>query len=218
MADQVSTTSTAAADRRAAQKAAIVAATDVSSRFETMGGFGTEDIDGLQELHEPAYAALAAIADAFAPRVKSPKERITLAKAAPADVAAYFGSTGLTRKELAAAAGVSTSVIATVQNAEGDRWSEVTFAAKREKIDAWMLEHRAEIDARVASDLAAEAARQAAIAAKLQRAQDKAAPKAATPKAPKASAKSGKAAPKAGRPSAAARQANRKSSRAVATA
>jgi hypothetical protein len=57
-------------------------------------------------------------------------------KADPTEVAAYFASTGLTRKELAAVLGVSTSLIGTVAKDSGDRWSAERFAKARVQIDA----------------------------------------------------------------------------------
>jgi hypothetical protein len=59
--------------------------------------------------------------------VKASTPRATLAKADPKVVAAFFASTGMTRKQIAAAVGVSTSVIATVQSENGDRWSQQRF-------------------------------------------------------------------------------------------
>lgn len=95
-------------------------------------------------------AATATAPTATAPA--APKPRVVLEKAEPADVAAYFAATGLSRKEIAAAAGVSTSVIATVQNPKGDRWSLKTFEAKKLLIDA------AAVDAAAARQAANEAA------------------------------------------------------------
>jgi ribosome-binding protein aMBF1 (putative translation factor) len=66
----------------------------------------------------------------------SPAPRKVTAKADPADVAKYFASTGLSRKELAAAIGVSTSLIGTVAKETGDRWSAERFAKARVQIDA----------------------------------------------------------------------------------
>jgi hypothetical protein len=57
--------------------------------------------------------------------------RTTAVKASPADVAAFFASTGLTRKQIAEAVGVSTSVIGTVQSESGDRWSLTRFEAAK---------------------------------------------------------------------------------------
>lgn len=62
--------------------------------------------------------------------------RATVAKADPTEVAAYFAATGLTRKQIAGAVGVSVSVIATVQNPKGDRWSQSRFEAAKVLIDA----------------------------------------------------------------------------------
>lgn len=109
-------------------------------------------------------AALSQMVAAYSPATKaSGGPRVVLDKADPAEVAAYFASTGLPRKEIATAAGVSTSVIATVQNEKGDRWSTVTFEAKRTLIDQYMVDHADEIAARAATAAAEAAAKQAAI-------------------------------------------------------
>jgi hypothetical protein len=50
-------------------------------------------------------------------------------KADPKVVAAFFASTGLTRKQIAEALGVSTSLVGTVQKETGDRWSLTRFEA-----------------------------------------------------------------------------------------
>lgn len=212
--------------RRDLQKQAITESIALVSEFDEAGGFGSDNVDLITEMYGRFVEAARSVASAFGARVKSaPHERVTLEKAEPADVAAYFAGTGLTRKELASAAGVSTSVIATVQNPTGDRWSRVTFEAKRKLIEAWMESHAAEIKTRQEADAKAAADRQAKIDAKAQRAAAKtqkastASPKAAsTPKAGKAAATSGK---KPGRPDKASRAANRKpssSSQAVASA
>jgi hypothetical protein len=57
-------------------------------------------------------------------------------KADPKEVAAYFASTGFSRKELAGVLGVSTSLIGTVAKESGDRWSAERFAKARVLIDA----------------------------------------------------------------------------------
>jgi hypothetical protein len=57
--------------------------------------------------------------------------RTTVAKAGPSAVAAFFASTGLSRKQIADAVGVSTSVIGTVQKENGDRWSLARFEAAK---------------------------------------------------------------------------------------
>jgi hypothetical protein len=64
--------------------------------------------------------------------------RTIMAKSDPGEVAAWFAATGLTRKQLAAAAGVSASLIGTVQSARGDRWSTETWSAKRRMIEAYI--------------------------------------------------------------------------------
>jgi hypothetical protein len=53
--------------------------------------------------------------------------RSVMVKAEPAVVAAFFASTGLSRKEIAEAVGVTTSVIGTVTKENGDRWSLARF-------------------------------------------------------------------------------------------
>jgi hypothetical protein len=67
---------------------------------------------------------------------KSSGPRATMPKADPNEVAAYFRASGLSRKELAAVVGVSTSVIGTVAKMSGDRWSQVRFDAAKVLIDA----------------------------------------------------------------------------------
>jgi hypothetical protein len=57
-------------------------------------------------------------------------------KADPKVVASFFKSTGLSPKQIAAAVGVSTSVIGTVQRENGDRWSVVRFEAAKPLIVA----------------------------------------------------------------------------------
>jgi hypothetical protein len=57
--------------------------------------------------------------------------RTIVTKADPAAVAAFFQSTGLSVKQIAAAVGVSTSVISTVTRENGDRWSVARFDAAR---------------------------------------------------------------------------------------
>lgn len=166
-------------------------------------------------------AALELMVSAFTPATKAPGgPRVLLDKAEPLEVAAFFESTGLTRKELAAAAEVSTSVIATVQNPKGDRWSLKTFEAKKVLIAAWTKAHAKEIKTRIDAEAAEAAAKVAATAAKAQARADREAAAAAKAAQPKAAAKTTKApvslaatkaaASKPGRPSKAARQANRK--------
>jgi hypothetical protein len=57
--------------------------------------------------------------------------RSTAPKADPKVVAAFFTSTGLSPKQIAAAVGVSTSVIGTVKRESGDRWSLARFEAAK---------------------------------------------------------------------------------------
>lgn len=61
--------------------------------------------------------------------------RSTVLKADPDEVKDYFTGTGLSRQEIADAVGVTSSVIATVQNVNGDRWSAERFARARVLID-----------------------------------------------------------------------------------
>lgn len=202
-AQPVQAAAPATPDRKVVRAAALEAATAAIASFDKPEPIeATVIVDSLRGM-----------VAAFSPKGRAPgAPRVTLEKASPADVAAFFASTGLTRKELAAAAAVSTSVIATVQNENGDRWSLVTFEAKRALILTWMTAHAAEIEARKANEAAEAVARQAAIDAKAARKAAASAPKVAKAKAPaaatKATAKA--AATKPGRPSAAARQANRK--------
>lgn len=113
---------------------------------------------------------LESVVAAFTPRTRrSTGPRQVLEKVPPEEVAAYFASTGLARKQIAAAAGVSPSVIATVQNVNGDRWSRNTFEAKRVMIDAYIEEHRAQLDAERDAQAAEDAAKTQADAAKAAR-------------------------------------------------
>jgi len=57
--------------------------------------------------------------------------RTIVPKADPATVAAFFKSTGLSVKQIAAAVGVSPSVISTVTRENGDRWSVARFEAAK---------------------------------------------------------------------------------------
>lgn len=171
------TPETPAPDRRAERTAALAAAQEVlaasnPNKVELMDALGR-----LTAAVTPARRAAA-----------GPRE--TLEKADPQTVAAYFESTGLTRKQLAGAAGVSTSVIATVQNEKGDRWSTKTFEAKRELIDAYVGAHKDEIAAARAADEAAATAKATAATAKTARAAARAAK--ATPTAPAPAARKAK--------------------------
>lgn len=82
----------------------------------------------------------------FSVRKASAATRQLMVKAEPSEVKAYFdrfagekpeGGVVLTRKELADAVGVTVSVIATVQNENGDRWSAIRFAAAKRLIEAY---------------------------------------------------------------------------------
>lgn len=165
---------TTAVDRKAERTAALELAKAV--------------LDAEENTVEDAIDALEVLYTAFAPRTKpsgGPRARLTMAD--PNVVKAYFESTGLTRKQLAGAAGVSTSVIATVQNTKvkddgsfvGDQWSEITFAVKRAMIDQYMIDHADEIAAAHAADVAAAAAKQAEADAKAAKAAAKVTAKAA---------------------------------------
>lgn len=205
-AQPVQAAAPATPDRKAVRASAIEGLGQVRAAIASLGEDEHLDSAMVDSAVESAIVA-------FSPKGRAPgAPRVTLAKASPADVASFFASTGLTRKELANAAAVSTSVIATVQNEKGDRWSVITFEAKRALILTWMTAHAAEIEARKANEAAEAVARQAAIDAKAARKAAASAPKVAKAKAPaaatKATAKA--AATKPGRPSAAARQANRK--------
>ena len=79
---------------------------------------------------------LVAVEAAIARGTRAPRSGSTVEKADPAAVKAYFDSTGLNRKQLAAIVGVSTSVIATTQNPNGDRWSLARFERAKATIDA----------------------------------------------------------------------------------
>lgn len=88
---------------------------------------------------DPIAAATAILeAAGYTVRKRTVVERVLMVKAEPLVVAAYFESTGLSRKELADAVGVTVSVIATVGNPNGDRWSATRFAAAQILIDAYV--------------------------------------------------------------------------------
>ena len=88
---------------------------------------------------DPIAAAVATLeAAGYVVRKRTVVARSVMVKAEPEAVAAYFLSTGLTRKELADAVGVTVSVIATVGNPNGDRWSLIRFNAARILIDAYV--------------------------------------------------------------------------------
>lgn len=117
-----------------------------------------------------AAIALCELAGYVVRRPIAATPRATVTKADPAEVKSYFDSTGLTRKQLAAAVGVSTSVIATVQNPNGDRWSQVRYEAAKVLIDAEVARF-----ARIAAITAAIVAEDAAKAESAQAAQSTAA-------------------------------------------
>lgn len=75
----------------------------------------------------------------YSVRLRTASQRVTAVKAEPADVKTYFDSTGMTRAQIADAVGVTVSVIATVQNPNGDRWSQVRFDAAKILIDAYKI-------------------------------------------------------------------------------
>lgn len=199
--------------RSAAIKRAIAAV----EALDAAASAQPEDVDTTTLAQFEALDSLREIVVTFSKKTRAAgTARATLEKATPADVAAYFAQTGLTRKELAAAAKVSTSVIATVQNEKGDRWSVVTFEAKRLMIEQWMVDHADEIQTRHDAEAAEQAAKVQAAAAKATKAAAKAAPKPA--KTVTKAAAAAKSAAKPGRPSVARRQANHKSAPVAATA
>jgi len=71
--------------------------------------------------------------------------RSLMVKADPLEVGTYFEATGLTRKEIADAVGVCVSVIATVQNPNGDRWSQTRYLAAKILIAAYVEAKNAQI-------------------------------------------------------------------------
>lgn len=98
----------------------------------TVEGPADDPVATLLRWRETAKApaeVLAAVDAAILRATKAPRH--TKDKADPAAVAEFFASTGLSRKEIADAVGVSTSVISTVQNENGDRWSEARFEAAK---------------------------------------------------------------------------------------
>lgn len=115
------------ADELAAESAAEDSA---ASEIEAKGDDTTDAEDRLL-----AAIALCEIAGYVVRKPIAATPRATVQKADPAEVKAYFDSTGMTRKQLAAAVGVSTSVIATVQNPNGDRWSQVRYDAAKVLIE-----------------------------------------------------------------------------------
>lgn len=201
--------SAAAEARRAARASALQAATQAAADFDGSIDDPDTNIVAVSAMRD----ALTTVIEAFGPRGRESKgPRVQLEKAGFEEVGAYFASTGLTRKELASAAGVSTSVIATVQNEKGDRWSTATFEAKRALIDQWMVDHADEIQTRQDADAAVEAAKAAKASAKVARqtaALTKNAQSAQAPM-PARTGKTAKAAAKPGRPSPARRAANKK--------
>lgn len=87
---------------------------------------------------DPIAAAVAILeANGYLVRKRTQVERTLVAKADPLEVAAFFEASGLSRKELADACGVTVSVIATVQNPNGDRWSATLFEARKRLITAY---------------------------------------------------------------------------------
>ncbi len=124
--------------------------------------------------------ALVRLVAAVKPKIRSTGPRVPLEKAEPEEVQAYFESTGMSRKQIASAAKVSTSVISTVQNPKGDRWSVATFTAKQVLIDAYVIEHADEIETARLEDIAAAKAKADKAAAKAA----KKAAKAAAPATP----------------------------------
>lgn len=149
-----------------------------------------------------------------APRAKAAAKaasapRQVLEKADPIEVGKYFEQTGMTRKQLAAAVGVSTSVIATVQNPKGDRWSAKRFADAKPLIDKYAREHQAEIQAAKDADAASAKASAAKLAARSARQAARPVTKLPAAKRQARTAKARKQ-KKAGRPSTARRADNRK--------
>jgi hypothetical protein len=84
-----------------------------------------EILRGWRATAEAPAEVLAVVDSAIRRGARGP--RSVKAKAEPAEVARFFVASGLTRKQIAAAVGVTTSVIATVQNENGDRWSAERF-------------------------------------------------------------------------------------------
>lgn len=143
------------------------------------------------------------------PKAKAPAApRQVLEKADPTEVARYFESTGMTRKQLASAVGVSTSVIATVQNPKGDRWSAKRFADAKPLIDKYAREHQAEIQAAKDADAASAKASAAKLAARSAR--QAARPVTKLPAAKRQARTAKRRGKKAGRPTTARRADNRK--------
>ena len=85
-----------------------------------------------------AMATAVLEANGYVVRKRTVVQRALMEKADPDQVKAYFESTGLNRKEIADAVGVTVSVIATVQNPNGDRWSALRYGAAKILIDAYV--------------------------------------------------------------------------------
>ncbi|MEP7082461.1 MAG: hypothetical protein ABI841_05745 [Chloroflexota bacterium] len=86
----------------------------------------------------------AAKAAAKKPAAKPPTPRAAKAHADPARVRAYFETTGLSRKEIAAVLGKSTGLIAHVTRDTGDRWSIERFRAAVDAIERHVKAKRVE--------------------------------------------------------------------------
>lgn len=89
--------------------------------------------------------------EGYVVRMATASQRATLLKADPDEVRKYFDSTGLTRAQLADALGITVSVISTVQNPLGDRWSQTRFEAAKILIGAY----KTALEQRIAATLQA---------------------------------------------------------------
>lgn len=117
------------ASRPAKPAAADIAMGPVVNRDGTPTDATIEILRGWRATAEAPAEVLATVDAAIKRGVRAP--RSVKVKAEPSEVAAFFASTGLSRKQIAAAVGVTTSVIATVQNENGDRWSAERFEAAK---------------------------------------------------------------------------------------
>jgi len=102
------------------------------------GSLANAELAAVTAADRIATAVASLEAAGYVVRKRTVVERAVVEKADSAVVAAYFSLTGLNRKEIADAVGVCVSVIATVQNPNGDRWSATRFAAAQILIDAYV--------------------------------------------------------------------------------
>src|SRR4051812_6424889 len=125
------TTDLAQAEAQASEPTSEQAAVEPTIETEGVTGPQAEEPRALTHEEQVELAIRFLQAEGYVVRQATASQRATLLKADPGEVKAYFDSTGLTRKQFADAVGVTVSVIATVQNQNGDRWSQVRFEAAK---------------------------------------------------------------------------------------